>query len=93
MNNSAAKVVSSEMEYKAHIKVTLEGTVKINPNGRGYSEDDIHRRVEEDLATFTVKAPNSKRLREKVLTLLSTLDDGNDDTVATPGPTYPPGVR
>ena len=69
------KVVAEKSEYKAHIKVTREIRATINPNGRGYSEDNITRYLNDEVLEVTVKAADPEALTAKVEVMLGTIEE------------------
>ena len=71
----AEKIVSQKAELQAEIKVTREIKAVINPNGRGYSEDNVTKYLNDEVTKFTVKAATPQELRTKVDTILSTIDN------------------
>jgi len=69
------KVVSQKAELQAEIKVTRQIRAIINPNGRGYSADDVVKYLNDEVLTVTVKAGTPTELRQKVDVMLGTIEE------------------
>lgn len=78
-NQVSEKVVSQQVHYKAVVHVVREGVVVINPNGRGYAEDNVERSVGTEVLSVTVRAATPEKLRLKVEQMLLTMDDEGDE--------------
>ncbi len=74
----AERIVSQKAELQAEVKVTRQIKAVINPNGRGYSEDNVTKYLNNDVLTVTVKAANAVDLRTKVDIIMSTIEEEND---------------
>lgn len=67
-------IVDDSTVYEAEVKVLQKGKVVINPNGRGYKDDNVTRAVEDRVLHITVQAKTPTHLRQKVVAILQTLD-------------------
>lgn len=68
------KVVSEKSELQAHIKVTREIRAVVNPNGRGYAEDNVTKYLNDEVLEVTVKADTPSKLAHKVAVMLATIE-------------------
>lgn len=69
------KVVSKKSEFQATIEVTREVRAVINPNGRGYTEDNVVRYLNDGVLKVTIKAGTPEALAAKVAVVLGTIEE------------------
>lgn len=74
----AERVVSQKAELQAEVHITRQIKAVINPNGRGYSEDNVTRYLNDEVLKVTVKAGTALELRTKVDIIMSTIDEENN---------------
>lgn len=74
----AERIVSQKAELQAKVKVTREIKAVVNPNGRGYSEDNVTKYLNDEVLEITVKADTALALRTKVDIILSTIEEENN---------------
>lgn len=68
------RVISQKAELVAEVTVNRSIRAVVNPNGRGYSEYNVTKYLNDEVSKFTVKAATHAELRTKVDTMLSTID-------------------
>ena len=68
------KLVDYTDEWTANIKVTRGQKVLVNPNGRGYSEDNRVVSEEGNVLSVTVRASDPEALSDKVGIILGTIE-------------------
>lgn len=71
----AEKIVSQKAELQAEVHVVRKVRAVINPNGRGYDEDNVTKYLDHEVTKFSVKAGTAAELRTKVDVMLSTIDE------------------
>lgn len=72
---AVAKMVTESLVYTAKVKVYKEHVAVINPNGRGYDEDNVEKTVSNEVVEITVRAKTLNGLANKVAAIVAMGED------------------
>ncbi|AEQ20970.1 hypothetical protein E3_0560 [Rhodococcus phage E3] len=74
MANELARLVDYHDDWVAEVKVSRKQSVLVNPNGRGYNEDNRIITGDTEVFAVTVRATNAEKLTAKVAAVLSVVE-------------------
>lgn len=74
MANELARLVDYHDDWVAEVKVSRKQSILVNPNGRGYSEDNRIITGDTEVFAVTVRATSAEKLAAKVTAVLGVVE-------------------